>query len=99
MKDFESKRVGQYRLLANRAKEYIGWVQFLLIAYTSTFLTDLSLIHFLVGVPVFALLLFVDWKFVFPSFQRQLALKSPYFRDLKEAVDRIDVNTRKEVKE
>jgi len=95
VKDVDHRTIGRYRLLANRAKEYIGWVQFLLIAYTSTVLTDLSLIHFLVGVPVFLVLLFFDWKVIFPSFQKQSALKNPFFRELNEKVDRIDVNTRK----
>lgn len=80
-----------FRLFANRAKEYIAWVNFLIIAYTSTVLTDLQLIHFVIGLPLFLLFLLFDWVVVFPSFQRAVTDKHPYFRDVKKQLDRIEL--------
>ena len=82
MNDIVLDKVGKLKLVQNRAKEYITLVQFVLVAYTSIQLTPLEPIHFILATPAFILLLYLDWKVLYPSFQYSNSMKNPVLKQI-----------------
>lgn len=84
--------IGETKLVMTRAREYIGWVQFLVIMYTSIVLTNLNLTIVLAIIPAGLIFLYIDRKYVIPRQFEATTEKNPVWLEIRQ-------NTRKILKE
>jgi chromate transport protein ChrA len=62
-----TRKIGNAKLFLVRAREYAGWLQFVILMYTSLVLTPLKAWHLLVLLLIGFVFLIFDWKVILPS--------------------------------
>jgi len=80
-----------FKVMTSRVRDYMGYVQFPMIAYLFLVQTGYDLlVAALLAVAGCAVLAVVDWKIVYPAEQAAVTNKNPEWLMLIEKVDRIE---------
>lgn len=80
------------KIMASRVRDYLGYVQFPMVAYIFIVQTGFNLLQTVAVVIAGSLALaFVDWKVILPAEQKRTALKNPEWNRMMKKLDDIEI--------
>lgn len=83
-----------FKVIGERVKQYIGWVQFMLILYLFVAESPYS-VWLVVPIAVIGILIIgvIDYKFIFPKEIGKVASKNPFWVEMQQDIKEIKERT------